>query len=225
MVFIAGQEPEDAQGNLAGPGDLAAQARQVFANLGRALATAGTRPEQVTKITIFAVRHRPENLPVIEEARIALFGAHKPADTLVGIDTGQARVPDRGRRNRGHRWLSANPKLWAMASGPGREPARTPITRFGRDHDLHGKAVPAIQNGGSSRVPLPWSSYAPRLPRAAAGQWLRSQRPGWPGWRSSPAGVSSNTGWRSASATKASTGESLAAWKYGRAEGAMRTYR
>jgi len=87
MVFIAGQEPEDAQGNLVGPGDLAAQARQVFANLGRALAAAGTSPEQVTKITIFAVRHRPENLPVIEEARIALFGAHKPADTLVGIET------------------------------------------------------------------------------------------------------------------------------------------
>jgi enamine deaminase RidA (YjgF/YER057c/UK114 family) len=38
VVFIAGQEPEDAQGNLVGPGDLAAQARQVFANLGRAVA-------------------------------------------------------------------------------------------------------------------------------------------------------------------------------------------
>jgi enamine deaminase RidA (YjgF/YER057c/UK114 family) len=31
MVFIAGQEPEDAHGHLVGPGDLAAQARQVFA--------------------------------------------------------------------------------------------------------------------------------------------------------------------------------------------------
>ena len=39
------------------------------------------------------------------------------------------------------------------------------------------------------------------------------------------AGMSSNTGWRSASATKSSTGESLVAWKYGRVEGAMRTYR
>jgi enamine deaminase RidA (YjgF/YER057c/UK114 family) len=29
MVFIAGQEPEDGQGNLVGPGDLAVQARQV----------------------------------------------------------------------------------------------------------------------------------------------------------------------------------------------------
>jgi len=85
MVFIAGQEPEDAQGNLVGPGDLAAQARQVFANLGRAVAAAGARPEQVAKITIFVVQHRPEYLPVIEEARVALFGEHKPADTLVGV--------------------------------------------------------------------------------------------------------------------------------------------
>jgi enamine deaminase RidA (YjgF/YER057c/UK114 family) len=31
LVFVTGQEPEDEQGNLVGPGDLAAQARQVFA--------------------------------------------------------------------------------------------------------------------------------------------------------------------------------------------------
>jgi enamine deaminase RidA (YjgF/YER057c/UK114 family) len=86
MVFIAGQEPEDGQGNLVGPGDLAVQAHQVFANLGRALAAEGARPGQVAKITIFVVRHRPEYLPVIEEARVALFGDHKPADTLVGVE-------------------------------------------------------------------------------------------------------------------------------------------
>jgi enamine deaminase RidA (YjgF/YER057c/UK114 family) len=39
----------------------------------------------VAKITIFVVHHRPEYLPVIEEARAALFGEHKPADTLVGV--------------------------------------------------------------------------------------------------------------------------------------------
>jgi enamine deaminase RidA (YjgF/YER057c/UK114 family) len=86
-VFVAGQEPEDEHGNLVGPGDLAAQARQVFANLGRALAAAGARPSHVAKITIFVVGHRPECLPVIEEARAALFGDHKPADTLVGVET------------------------------------------------------------------------------------------------------------------------------------------
>jgi enamine deaminase RidA (YjgF/YER057c/UK114 family) len=87
MVFIAGQEPEDAQGNLVGSGDLAAQARQVFANLGRALASAGARPEHVTKITIFVVHLLREHLPTIEEARVTLFGDHKPVDTVVGVET------------------------------------------------------------------------------------------------------------------------------------------
>ena len=86
-MFIAGQEPEDEHGNLVGAGDLAAQARQVFTNLGRALAAAGARPEQVAKITIYVVGHRPEYLPVIEEGRVAVFGDHKPADTLIGVET------------------------------------------------------------------------------------------------------------------------------------------
>lgn len=87
LVFVAGQEPEDEDGNLIGPGDLALQARQVFANVGCALAAGGARPDQVAKITIFVVRLRREALPVIEAARVALFGDHKPADSLVGVET------------------------------------------------------------------------------------------------------------------------------------------
>jgi enamine deaminase RidA (YjgF/YER057c/UK114 family) len=86
LVFVAGQEPEDERGNLVGAGDLALQARQVFANVGRALAAAGARTDQVTKITIFVVGYRREQLKVIDEARAALFGEHKPADTLVGVE-------------------------------------------------------------------------------------------------------------------------------------------
>lgn len=86
-VFIAGQEPEDARGNLVGSGDLEAQSRQVFANLGCALSAAGASPGQVAKITIYVVRYRPEYLPAIERARVELFGDHKPADTLVGVET------------------------------------------------------------------------------------------------------------------------------------------
>ena len=86
LVFVAGQEPEDQHGNLVGPDDLAVQARQVFTNVGRALAAAGALPEQVTKITIFVVDYRREHLPAIEASRVALFGDHKPADTLVGVE-------------------------------------------------------------------------------------------------------------------------------------------
>jgi enamine deaminase RidA (YjgF/YER057c/UK114 family) len=65
LVLISGQEPEDVQGRLVGPGDLSVQARQVFTNLGRALAAADARPEQVAKITIYVVNYRrDEHLPV-----------------------------------------------------------------------------------------------------------------------------------------------------------------
>jgi enamine deaminase RidA (YjgF/YER057c/UK114 family) len=87
LVFVAGQVADDARGDLVAPGNLAAQARQAFANVGRALVAAGARPDQVTKLTIYVVDHRPEYLPDISEARIAVFGDHKPADTLVGVQT------------------------------------------------------------------------------------------------------------------------------------------
>jgi enamine deaminase RidA (YjgF/YER057c/UK114 family) len=87
LVFVAGQEPEDVQGNLVGPDDLAAQARQVFTNLGRALAAGGARPAHVARITIYLVHYRPDYLPIVEAARVDLFGKHKPADTVVGVET------------------------------------------------------------------------------------------------------------------------------------------
>lgn len=86
LVFVAGQEPEDLHGKLIGRGDLAAQAHQVFANLGRALAAAGASPRQVAKITIYVVNYsRDEHLPIIEAARLELFADHKPVDTLIGV--------------------------------------------------------------------------------------------------------------------------------------------
>jgi enamine deaminase RidA (YjgF/YER057c/UK114 family) len=87
LVFVAGQVADDGQGDLVGPGDLTVQARQAFANVGRALAAVGARPDQVVRITIYVVHHRPEYLPAISEARIAVFGDYKPADTLVGVET------------------------------------------------------------------------------------------------------------------------------------------
>jgi enamine deaminase RidA (YjgF/YER057c/UK114 family) len=88
LVCLSGQEPEDIHGKLVGRGDLATQARQVFGNLGRALAAAGARPEHVMKINIYVVNYkRDECLPIIEKARIALFGNHKPADTVLGVAT------------------------------------------------------------------------------------------------------------------------------------------
>ncbi|GAA1559405.1 RidA family protein [Kribbella sancticallisti] len=87
LVFIAGQMSDDSDGNLVHAGDLASQAQQVFANLGRALSAAGARPSQVVRLGIHVVGHRREYLPIIEQARIELFGDHKPTDTLIGVET------------------------------------------------------------------------------------------------------------------------------------------
>ena len=88
MVFIAGQEPEDIHGNLVGAGDFSAQAHQVFANLGRALAAAGALPSQVVKITIFVVGYdRDYHVPIFEAARQTLFGDHRPADVVLGVSS------------------------------------------------------------------------------------------------------------------------------------------
>lgn len=86
LIFVAGQEPEDIDGTLVGPGDLGVQARQVFANLGRALAAAGASPAGVARITIYVVGYeRDRHLATIEAARAALFGEHKPADVVMGV--------------------------------------------------------------------------------------------------------------------------------------------
>src|SRR3954463_2850789 len=88
LVFVSGQQPEDRHGKLVGRGDFAAQARLAFGNLGRALAAAGARPEHVCKITIYVVDYkRDEHVPIIEEAQIALFGDHKPANVVAGLAT------------------------------------------------------------------------------------------------------------------------------------------
>jgi len=87
LVFMAGQVADDEQGNLVGPDDLAVQARQAFANVGRALAAVGAGPDQVARITIYVVHYRPEYLPAISEARIAVFGDHRPTDVVLGVES------------------------------------------------------------------------------------------------------------------------------------------
>jgi enamine deaminase RidA (YjgF/YER057c/UK114 family) len=87
LVFVAGQVAEDEHGDVIGPDDFATQARQAFSNLGRALAAAGATPDQVARLGIFVVALREDHLPAIEAARVALFGEHKPVDTLLGVQT------------------------------------------------------------------------------------------------------------------------------------------
>ncbi len=78
-LYVAGQVARDADGALVAPGDAAAQAEVVFANLGAVLAAAGARREYVVKVTTYLVD--PEDGAVVGRARQAFFGDHRPAHT------------------------------------------------------------------------------------------------------------------------------------------------
>jgi 2-iminobutanoate/2-iminopropanoate deaminase len=82
-LYISGIVPVDGQGALVGAGDVVAQARQVFATMGRVLAAAGARPADVVKVTVYLldVDDRPRINPVRQE----FFGAARPASTLVEV--------------------------------------------------------------------------------------------------------------------------------------------
>jgi len=53
VVYIAGQGPLSADGELVGAGDFDAQVRQTFANLGTVLEQSGASPASLVKLTVF----------------------------------------------------------------------------------------------------------------------------------------------------------------------------
>ena len=87
IIFIAGQTALDADGKLVGKGDFAAQAEQVFRNLGVALRTAGCTAAHLVKLTVFLTDMA--NLALYREARNRFFASvvppAAPAITLVEV--------------------------------------------------------------------------------------------------------------------------------------------
>jgi enamine deaminase RidA (YjgF/YER057c/UK114 family) len=66
-VYIAGQIALDPAGELVGPGDIRAQARQVFENLQTALRSVGAGFEQVVKLNLYLLD--ATQLPAVREVR------------------------------------------------------------------------------------------------------------------------------------------------------------
>ncbi|MBW5481884.1 RidA family protein [Streptomyces bambusae] len=84
VAAIAGQMPFDADGELVGPGDPAAQARQVFTNMERCLAAAGATFDDVIKLTYFVTDI--DFVPQILAARDEFIDTRRPpASTVVQI--------------------------------------------------------------------------------------------------------------------------------------------
>jgi reactive intermediate/imine deaminase len=83
-VYIAGQVPLDPTGALVGPGDVRAQARQVFDNLQAALRAVGATFEQVVKLNYYLVD--ATQLPAVREVRDRYIDtARPPASTAVEV--------------------------------------------------------------------------------------------------------------------------------------------
>ena len=79
LLFVAGQVGRDGSGDLVGPFDPVAQARQAFENLQAILDEVGSGFEHVVKVTTFYVD--PDEVEAITEIRREYFGDHRPPHT------------------------------------------------------------------------------------------------------------------------------------------------
>jgi len=83
-LYVSGQIALDAQGKLVGPGDFAAQAEQVFANIKTALEASGASFDQVVKLNMYVTDM--SKLPALRAARDRYINTqHPPASTLVEV--------------------------------------------------------------------------------------------------------------------------------------------
>ena len=84
MVYVAGQVALDAAGNIVGPGDFRAQARQVFENIKAALAAAGAGFDNVVKLNLYLLD--TAYLPILREVRDVYVNTERPpASTAVQV--------------------------------------------------------------------------------------------------------------------------------------------
>lgn len=84
LVFVSGQVPLDAGGNLVGEGDMGAQARKVFENLATALAAVGLNFTHVAKLTYFVTDF--SRMPEVRAVRDAFVDpARPPASSAVQV--------------------------------------------------------------------------------------------------------------------------------------------
>ncbi len=85
-IWISGQVPHDATGELVGRNDLPAQIEQVYRNLKFALAGAGATFNDVVKINVYVVDYKTEYRDLLNKVRSRYVSKdNPPASTLVGV--------------------------------------------------------------------------------------------------------------------------------------------
>jgi len=83
FLFLSGQVPLDAEGNLVGKGDIRAQTRQVFENLKALLEEGRGSLENIVKLTVFL--RNIEDYKAFVETRSQFIGKDYPASTLIAV--------------------------------------------------------------------------------------------------------------------------------------------
>lgn len=83
-VFLTGQVAWDAEGNVVGIGDIAAQAAQVWHNIGLLLRELGAAFGDIVKIVTYATSR--DFLPALHTARMEVFNTgYLPASTFIVV--------------------------------------------------------------------------------------------------------------------------------------------
>jgi 2-iminobutanoate/2-iminopropanoate deaminase len=83
ILFVSGQAPISADGQLVGEGDFDAQARQVFENLRAVLEAAGMGFDAIVKLTVFLTEMG--RLRDYTRIKGEFFAGEQPASTAVEI--------------------------------------------------------------------------------------------------------------------------------------------
>ena len=89
LLYVAGQVGVNVEGNLVGPGDAAAQTRQVLQNIGHVLAAAGAGFSNVVEFTTYVVGR--ESVQGFIDGRNQVFpdifpNGDYPPNTLLVVD-------------------------------------------------------------------------------------------------------------------------------------------
>jgi enamine deaminase RidA (YjgF/YER057c/UK114 family) len=92
-LYLAGQVARDEHGNVIGAGDAAAQARQVYKNIGRILAAAGADWTNIVRITTYLIDRADSQ--AVSAVRFEHLGDYRPPHTgliIAGLGSPEVRV-------------------------------------------------------------------------------------------------------------------------------------
>jgi len=84
LVFVSGQGPFDANGEIVARGDVKGQTRQTLENMKKVLEEAHCTLDDVVKVTVYL--RRIADRPAVAEVRMEYFKQNLPASTLVGVE-------------------------------------------------------------------------------------------------------------------------------------------